>query len=202
MNVRSIIALLALLFFCQSGAMAASEAPKPTDKAGPTIRFLRPMRNEKFFDYPIFIQVEVLGFDLKPPEVNEVAKPPRNTGHINYCMDDLPIYVTDDTQIMIGKRLGNIYVPAGVHFLKAELVDVNNKPLNPPVEVITEFATGHPAVNEVAHTTNNFGKPELNAEEIYQMRVHLEQMQKELEKIKTGNSGFSPTPVQGSTPAE
>jgi len=42
-------------------------AKASSSQAGPSIEFLRPIKNEGFFDYPIFIQVGVERFKLVPP---------------------------------------------------------------------------------------------------------------------------------------
>lgn len=175
----------------------SSSNVKAVEQSSPTIRLLRPIRGEHFNDFPIFVEAEVTGFHLVPPEKQHSKTAPANTGYIAYSMDDLPVYGTDDTQLMIGKFLGERYLPVGWHVVKAELVDVNSNPLNPPVFVVTSVFTGHSALLETDHAEKGSLQAELNAQELYKMRQHLEELEKELLRIKTGNTGFSPTPATG-----
>jgi hypothetical protein len=179
----------------EHSAPSASRTASPP--AAPTIRFLRPIRGERFTDLPIFVQVDVTGFHLAPPDKQRSKTASSNTGHIRYTMDDFPVCGTDGTQVMIGKFTGAQYVPVGWHVLKAELVDANDNPLNPPVIAETAAFSGHPAAVETDHVQGGSLKAELNAQELYKMRLQLQEMQKELLRIRTGNSGFVPVPVSG-----
>jgi hypothetical protein len=165
----------------------------------PSIRFLRPLVDERFFDYPIFVQVQVSNFHLVPPEPHPARRAQPNTGHIAYSLDDYPVYSTDDTQLMIGKKVGTSYLPVGLHVLKAQLVDVNGHPLNPLVAVETEVFTGHPAAVEVIHTPGGPQQAELTGQELYKMNVLLEDVQKEITKLENGTAGYSPTPSAASS---
>src|SRR5262249_26669980 len=156
---------LASVLIFQLGAFAAS----------PSIDFLRPIKGEHFYDYPIYIQVSVRGFKLIPLDKPSAGNASPDAGHISYSLDDYPLYQTDDTQIMIGKFLGNGYLPVGWHVLRAELVDINNHPLKPPVLVSQSVFTGHPANVEADHAQEASLKAETVAEELYKMRVHLEE---------------------------
>src|SRR6202012_241914 len=102
------------------------------------------------------------------------------------------VFGTDDTQVMIGKFVGDRYIPVGWHTIKAELVDVNGNPLNPPVVAETSAFSGHAAPVETDHVQTGNMPAELNAEELYKMRLQLKEMQAELQRIRTGNAGFVP----------
>ncbi len=198
-SIRSFAIPLIAVFTTQMAAVAAEHSTSSSKKASepapaPAIRFLRPVRGEHFFDFPIFLQLDVSGFKLVPPEDTPVKNPPPNTGHILYSMDDFPEYVSDGTQIMIGKTLGPKYLPVGWHVIKVQLVDVNNQPLNPPVSAVTSVFTGHPALAESDHAEKGTLNAELNSQELYQMHLYLEKLQNELLRLKTGNSGFVPSP--------
>ena len=201
--MRKNIALpLVALFIASSGSAFCAESATPTEtQISPVLHFIRPMKDERFFDFPIYVQLLVSGVHLAAPDDAHAAKPRPNVAHIQYKFDDFPVISTDDTQFMIGKWLGNEYLPVGLHVLKAELVDDSGKPLNPPVQAVTELFTGHPAVVETIHTTSGSEKAELTGAELYQMRTHLERIENELKKLKTGNAGFSPTPLAGPAPA-
>ncbi len=202
MNLKLLCAPIALTLICQwiPGAFAKpqlAEKPAVEQQPPPSIRFLRPLKDERFFDYPIFVQVDVDRFQLVAPTGQANPHPRPHTGHIAYSMDDYPVVATDDTQFMIGKKLGDVYLPVGLHVLKAQLVDENGKPLDPPVVATTELFTGHPAVVEAIHTTTGSARAELTGQELYQMRVHLEELEKDLKKLKAGDAGFTPSPVSG-----
>jgi hypothetical protein len=198
LNIRRLLLPLAVSSACQLAAVAqTAPAPTASRQSPPAVRFLRPIRGEHFTDLPIFIQVDVSGFHLIAPDKQRSKVLPPNTGHIRYSMDDFPICGTDGTQVMIGKFSGDRYVPVGWHVLRAELVDVNGNPLNPPVKAETAAFSGHPATVETDHVQGGSLSAELNAQELYKMRMQLQDMQKELLRIRTGNSGFVPIPASG-----
>lgn len=201
MKLKLFAAPFALLLVCQWASVATAAEPDSANvkdgASSPTIRFMRPLKDERFFDYPIFVQVDVKGFQLVAPGEHRPGRPRPNVGHILYSFDDYPVVSTDDTQFMIGKKIGENYLPVGLHVLKAQLVDENDHPLTPPTFAVTEVFTGHPAVVEAIHTENGSEKAELTGQELYQMRVSLEQVQKELHKLQVGNPGFTPSPVSG-----
>lgn len=202
MGIRTFALPIALCFVCQCvGVAKEGSIPSSNKNAGPpprpTIRFLRPVRDERFFDVPIYLQVQVSDFHLVEPEALGSGTKAPNTGHIQYSMDDYPVCATSDTQIMLGKNLGNGYLPVGFHVLKAQLVDVNGKPLDPPMVAVTNIFSEHPAAVEVVHSPNGSQQAELVVQQLYQLRVHLQELQKDLSKIQTGNFGYSPTPITG-----
>ena len=202
MNFRRFFLPAVASLGCQlAGAAAehtvASASPTATRQSAPSIRILRPIRGEHFFDFPIFLQVDVSGFHLVAPDKQHSKTPAADTGYIRYSMDDYPIYGTDDTQVMIGKFLGAGYIPVGWHVIKAELVDVNGNPLNPPVIDETSTYSGHNAAVETDHVQNGNVQAETTAQELYKMRLQLQELQKELVKIRTGNSGYVPVPMNG-----
>jgi hypothetical protein len=194
---------LALLLACQLTGKSMAETKSANVKKeqqeipgpNPGIRFLRPLKDERFFDYPIFVQVDVTGFQLVPPGEHPSGPPHAHVGHILYSFDDYPVVATDDTQFMIGKKLGDEYLPVGLHVLKAQLVDVNDHPLNPSVEVATEVFSGHPAMVETVHRVDGSQKAELAGQELYKMRMNLKELENELKKLKTGDAGFTPTSI-------
>jgi hypothetical protein len=201
-NVRWLLLLVAAGFGYQSvGAAvehsASSASATASRQSAPAIRFLRPIRGEHFFDFPVFLQVDVAGFHLAPPDKQRSKTLPVNTGYIRYSMDDYPVCGTDETQVMIGKFLFDRYLPVGWHVVKAELVDVNGNPLNPPVIAETAVFSGHAAAVETDHVQNGSVAAELNAQELYKMRLQLQELQTELLRIRTGNSGYVPVPVSG-----
>jgi hypothetical protein len=180
-----------------AAAQSTSASSTASAQSAPSILFLRPIRGERFSDLPIYIQVGVSAFRLVPPDKQHSNTPPPNTGHIVYSMDDFPVYGTDETQVMIGKFVGERYIPVGWHKVKAELVDVNGNSLNPPVVAETATFSTHAAATETDHVQNGSIEAELNAQELYQMRLQLQELQKELVRIRTGNSGFVPVPASG-----
>jgi hypothetical protein len=203
----TLIALsLAAFSLCQLAAVAASDSAGPAGtradaQGGPTIKFLRPIKGENFFDFPIFIQVQVTGFRLIPPDIRPADKTTADSGHICYSLDDYPVYATEDTQILIGKFLGPRYLPVGWHVLKAELVDKNDRPLSPAVLAVTSVFTGHNAPEESAHVEKGVPEAEQVTEELHKMRTHLEEIKRGLQRIETGNAGFvlDPAAAEGQT---
>lgn len=179
-----------------ASAFADSATTDATASERPSLSFMRPIKDERFFDYPIFVQVQVSNFNLLPPALAHGSQPV-NSGHLQYSMDDYPVCTTDDTQVMIGKKLGNNYLPAGFHLLKAQLVDVNGTSLKPPVMAITEIFTGHPAATQVNHSLDKFSRVNLTDEELFQLEIRLEELQSELRKLEHGSTGYLPTPQGG-----
>lgn len=199
MNSRSFLLPLAVAACCQLPAEAADQSAStsatPPKQTAPSIRFLRPIKGERFSDFPIYVQVGVEGFHLVAPSRQPVKNPPAGTGYVCYSMDDYPVCGTNETQVMIGKFLGAHYVPVGWHTLKAELVDANGNSLNPPVVAETAAFSGHPAAVETDHVQGGSLQAEVNSQELYKMRLHLQELQAEMLRIKTGNTGFVPVPV-------
>jgi len=202
--VRNHIALfVSALFIASSVSVACAQSTSnKTTQPAPALQFIRPLADERFFDYPIFVQLFVSGFHLVTPGEPHNGKSRENYGYIRYKFDDYPVVATDDTQFMIGKKLGANYLPVGLHVLKAELVDETGKPLNPPAETVTEVFTGHPATVEAINTAHGSQRAELTAAELYKMRVHMEQIESELRKLKAGDAGYTPMPVQSGQTAE
>jgi len=166
-------------------------AKASSSQAGPSIEFLRPIKNEGFFDYPIFIQVGVERFKLVPPNLNsENTKP--GVGHIDYTVDDFPVFSTDETQIMFGKNLGYGYIPVGRHVLKAELVDNKDHSLNPAVVAQTVVWSGHPAQKETYRSEVGAPATELAPEQLRKVQQQLEQVQLELLRVQNGSGGYQP----------
>lgn len=188
-------ALLLQLAVAAAPDSAVSAGAKPVGQSGPTIKFLRPIKGEHFFDFPVFMQVQVSGFHLIPPDIKQSGKILADSGHICFSLDDYPVYATEDTQIMIGKFLGPRYLPVGWHVLKAELVDVNDRPLSPPVTAVTSVYTGHDALEESEHAEKGTQEAELVTEELHKMRGHLEELKRGLQRIETGSTGFVPNPA-------
>jgi len=188
-----VVWLLCETLGCGAALAADNKAAEPPPP--PSIRFLRPLVDEHFIDYPIFVQVQVSNFHLVPPEPHPARRAQPNTGHIAYSLDDYPVYSTDDTQLMIGKKVGNAsYLPVGLHVLTAQLVDDTGHPLDPPVVVKTEVFTGHPAPVEAIHTPGGSHQAELTGQGLYKMNVLIEDVQKEITKLKNGTAGYSPNP--------
>src|SRR5271154_1889372 len=97
MKVSSFALPLAAALVCQLAGNAASDSASPSKgktnkQSTPTIEFLRPIKGEHFYDFPVYIQLGVDGFSLVPPDSQPVKSAPANTGHICYSLDDYPLY--------------------------------------------------------------------------------------------------------------
>lgn len=193
------LTVFSLVCLCAAQQHLSASNVEQGTKPAPSIQFMRPVKGERFFDFPIFIQVDVSGFHLVPSSEERSKSTTDNTGYICYSLDDYPVYATEDTQLMIGKFTGDFYVPVGTHVLKAQLVDVNGKPLNPPVLAITSISTGHPAVVESNYTETGVQKAESIGHELSLMRTHLNELKKELARIKNGTAGFVLDPGSAGT---
>jgi hypothetical protein len=172
------------------GSASASSARRM-----PSIEFLRPLPNELFFDFPIYIQVRVSNFNLVPPGSRPAANQAVSSGHIAYSMDDFPTLATDEPQVMFGKNLGFGYIPVGRHLLTAQLVDDNDKPLNPPVTIKQYVWSGHPAPKEMGQDDSQNVKGDLTSAELKQLHHHLDEIAKELKRIQSGSPGYQPDPL-------
>jgi len=180
-------------------------APTASSSTGPTIKFLRPMKNELFSDVPIYIQVCVDKFKLvAPDQIGEQAG--SGTGFIDYSLDDFPVLCTDSTQLMLGKNLGRGYIPVGKHVLRAQLVDINDHPLQPPVIAETFVWSTHPASRETSSSSPGSTVADPEQDELRKVQLHLQQVQRELYRIQSGTSGYQPTPMlnnrNATTPGE
>lgn len=158
----------------------------------PRICFLRPIKGERFDDLPIYIQVEVADFRLVSPDKPHVSDRPC-TGYICYSLDDYPVYATCETQLMIGKLVGNSHLPAGTHVLRAELVDTNGKVLEPAVAAVTSVYTSYPADPEVHFEETRLPQVGASQRQLSKMLMQLAALRQQLFRLKNG-MGFVPRP--------
>ena len=93
---------------------------------------------------------------------------------------------------MVNKNLGRGYVSAGRHYLRAELVDISDHPLNPPVIADTQFWSAHPAYIE--ETRSGVGASPSKQDELRNVQRELQTVQQQLLKLETGDTGYKPRP--------
>ncbi len=118
-----------------AAADAVTRSVQSTNKAQPTIEFVRPQTSEKIANYPIHVHLKVTNFELLPPvQYWRAVTSPRDAakGHIHFSLDDAPALATDETALIIEAN-GNRSLPPGRHVLRAELRSMNHKALKPPV---------------------------------------------------------------------
>lgn len=159
---------------CQA---AKIEEPKPK------IEFLRPGPNDVFKDKPIYVQVKVSNFNLLPP-VEYWSKPgDQKSGHIHYTLDDYPIFATDRTQVMLGKKSGNQYLSNGKHVIRAELVTIDHSPLKPKVVAQMTVSTSHPvSAQEEAQNQRDIQKLQT---QLFKVQEQLDQIQNTIQQGKS-----------------
>lgn len=132
------------LFLVLAAGYSAAAQQNTKALPAPQLTVISPKPGQTFDDTPIFVQVQVKNFKLVPP-LPYFGKPgPQNIGHLHYILDDYPLTATADTQLMIGKMLGDDYLPQGKHTLWVELSVDNHDSLTPPVRKKIVFYTMHP----------------------------------------------------------
>lgn len=174
-------AILSIACFCN--LIPARSAPPSS--GGPKIQFLRPGPNEKRNDSPIYVQVQVSNFNLKPPVEYFSKVDDGKSGHIHFTLDNFPIMATDHTQVMFGKMIGDKYLAAGKHIIRAELVKMNHESLKPPQVAEVVVFTSHPAsAQEDVESTSSIQRVQ---EQLMHVQAQLQSIEKKL-GVKSGSA--------------
>jgi hypothetical protein len=134
----TILLPILILYGGLTGVFAASDS-----KSQPKLAITRPKPGETFDDTPIVVKLAVEGFKLVPPEPYFGKAGPEDTGHVHVRLDSYPLIATSAPQLMIGKHVGERYLPKGKHVLTVELVLDNHDPLTPAVRRSVVFYTTH-----------------------------------------------------------
>lgn len=191
--VATSCATVALAVVIEQNGCAAdqSAALSNATQSGPKVEFLRPLTNEVFSNAPIYVQVRVDNFKLVAPDHNDQTTEP--SGYIRYTLDDFPVVCTKATQIMVNKNLGRGYIPAGKHYLRAELVDSSDHPLGPPVIANIQFWSAHPAYIEA--TRAGVGASPTKQDQLRSVQRDLQKVQTQLLQLESGDTGYKPKPM-------
>lgn len=127
----ALVALVPLLAACTQAAEAPSGASAPDgEQAAPaTIELVEPTAGAEVPAGTITVRVETTGLKFTMPSNTNVP----GEGHVHFTLDDRPFVMSTEPAAQLED------VEPGPHTLKAELVENNTQPLDPPVEAIVEF---------------------------------------------------------------
>lgn len=132
-TVMGLLAFVPLLAACAKSVPSRVDSAKPTPSssgaAAPTVKVLQPASGSQVAAGTVTVKVEVTGLKFTMPSNTNVA----GEGHVHFTLDDRPFQMSVEPQAEI-KDVG-----AGPHTLKAELVQNNTNPLDPPVLEVVEF---------------------------------------------------------------
>lgn len=128
-----LLALVPLLAACAKTSGAASSAA-PGKAGAPvssdaTIKLVEPAAGGEVPAGTLTVKVETTGITFTMPSNTNVA----GEGHVHFTLDDRPFVMSTEAQAEIED------VTAGVHTLKAELVQNDTQSFDPPIEVEIEF---------------------------------------------------------------
>lgn len=131
---RTIAALGLLLALGLLAACAGEpEAPASSEPVAPaeatTIQLLTPQVGGTVSAGTLTVTVETTGIEIVMPSGGNVA----GQGHVHFTLDDRPY------EMSIEKQFEFEDVEPGTHTLKAELVQNDTSPFDPPVEQEIEF---------------------------------------------------------------
>lgn len=130
-----LVALVPLLAACTTAAEAPSGTSAPASSPGAesstpaTIELVEPVEGAEVPAGTITVRVETTGLKFTMPSNTNVP----GEGHVHFTLDDRPFVMSTEPEAQLED------VEPGPHTLKAELVENNTQPLDPPVEAIVEF---------------------------------------------------------------
>jgi hypothetical protein len=137
--IIALVALLALgvvLTGCQAapagtnpGGVASQPGPTAPAVAPPTIKVLAPIDGEAAKGTDLTVKVETTGLKFVMPSNTVVP----GEGHVHFILDDQPLKMSTTPDYVFKD------VASGRHTLKAELVQNDTKPFDPPVAQTVTF---------------------------------------------------------------
>lgn len=127
--------LATLLLVAIAVVIAGCSAPTPSTPSGgsgsatpPTMKLVKPTSGETLPAGDVVVEVETTGHEFVMPSNTNVA----GQGHVHFTLDDEPFEMSVEPSYTFKD------VAPGTHKLRAELVQNNTEPFDPPiVEEIT-----------------------------------------------------------------
>jgi hypothetical protein len=179
-----VLAMLTLPI-CYGAAIAETGALFGGIRLHPAIEFVSPHAEARVNDYPISIETKVTDFTLSAPVQywDRVDGPDRFIGHIHYTLDDCPIFATSKTRLVMTKPEGKS-LPVGRHVLRAELVNANHEPLNPPSFAEIQFVCERSAKAGDKTSTGAVVIDDRGRDQLQKLETQLQDVQKEISQLK------------------
>jgi len=138
LTLFGMIALVPLLAACAqstpvgSGAkvpVPAAEESASTTSSEATLKLLEPTQGAEVSAGTLTVRVETTGLKYTMPSTTNVD----GEGHVHFTLDNRPIVMSTEPQAELKD------VSSGPHTLKAELVQNDTKPFDPPIEEVIDF---------------------------------------------------------------
>jgi hypothetical protein len=132
LTVVGLLALVPLLAACAKSVPAVSGGTTPVSAtAAATVKLLEPTQGAEVPAGTVRVRVETTGLAFTMPSNTNAD----GQGHVHFTLDEQPFVMSTEPQAEIKG------VAPGPHTLKAELVQNDTRPFNPPVEQVIEFTT-------------------------------------------------------------
>lgn len=123
-----LLALVPLLAACAKDASTPPDT-SATVTSDATVALIEPTTGTEVPAGTVKVRVETTGLTFTMPSNTNVA----GEGHVHFTLDDRPFVMSTEPQIDLED------VDPGPHTLKAELVQNDTKPFDPPIEDTIEF---------------------------------------------------------------
>lgn len=131
-TVMGLLAFVPLLAACAKSVSPAADgkpAPASSSTAAPTVKVLQPTSGGQVAAGTVTVNVETTGLKFTMPSNTNVP----GEGHVHFTLDNRPF------EMSVKPTFDFKDVAPGPHTLKAELVQNNTNPMDPPVLEVVEF---------------------------------------------------------------
>jgi hypothetical protein len=124
-----VIAIAGLLSACSATPSGAPSAAGSQPVAPPTLKLVTPAEGATVPAGSVSVLVEATGLKFVMPSNTVVP----GEGHVHFTLDDQPFKMSATPEYVLKN------VAPGAHTLKAELVQNDTKPFDPPAEQVITF---------------------------------------------------------------